>query len=295
MHYRQSPPIQYIAAFEAAARHLSFKKAAEELCVTAPAVGQKVRAFESWLETPLFHRNARQLTLTPEGQHFFSVAQDVMRAHIQGYADYLRKFRRTALHLSAPVFVAQEVLMPNYLQFAEYLPGTELRLEARMSLVDFNTDSMDAAIRFGDGNWPGLECRKLCGAMVTPVCSPGYADRHAFTTPKELYRHRIIEAAPYMIGWGQHFWQDEEQQPVESITCDSYIAALKAATEGLGVALAILPTANLWINNGRLIMPFSQQVEIDKGYWLVYPKTDSRKPEQDALYRWLQTIFAGLQ
>ena len=295
MQYRQTPPIQYIPVFEAAARHLSFKKAAEELCVTAPAVGQQIKAFENWLQKPLFHRLTRHLSLTPEGEYYFQVAQGIMQAHLQGYTGYSRRFRRSALHVSAPIFVAQEVIMPNYLQFAEYAAGTELRLEARMSLVDFSVDPVDAAIRFGDGNWPELDCRKLCDATVTPVCSPAYADGHPLTSLDELYKHRLIYAEPYMLEWGRNFWREDRQHPIDSIVCDSYMAALKAAADGLGVALAILPTANLWINSGRLLNPFPQQLDTGKGYWLVTPRSEHRRPEIEALYHWLLSLFDKLQ
>lgn len=295
MKYRQTPPIQYIPVFEAAARHLSFKKAAEELCVTAPAVGQQIKAFENWLQKPLFNRHTRHISLTPEGRYYFDLAQDIMQSHLQGFALYSRRFRRSSLRVSAPVFVAQEVIMPHYLQFAEFAPGTELRLEARMSLVDFGIDPVDAAIRFGDGDWPELDCRKLCDASVTPVCSPAYADAHPFTTSDKLYQHRLIYAEPYMVDWGQSFWRERDQQPFDSIVCDSYIAALKAAADGLGVALAILPTANIWINSGRLKMPFAERIDTDKGYWLVTPRSDRRRSEVDVLYHWLLRLFDGLE
>lgn len=294
MNYRRTPPIQLLPAFEAAARHLSFKKAAEELSVTAPAIGQKIKAFEAWLEAPLFERHTRQVRLTPEGQFYYDVAQQVMGAHREGYLAYRRRFDAAAIHVSAPWFVAQELIMPNYLQFKDYVPGMELRLEARMSFADFDTEPVDAAVRFGDGEWPDLDCRKLCDAAVAPVCGPSYAATHAFPSFEQLHEHRLIYAEPAMLEWERYFGQERRDLGAERITCDSYLAALKAASDGLGVALAILPTANNWLNNNRLVLPFPIQAKTNKGYWLVTPKGGRSRPEIGALYTWLKGLFDEL-
>jgi len=289
--YRKTPPIQFIPIFEAAARHLSFKKAAQELCVTGPAVGQQVKAFEQWLGKPLFYRHARHLSLTPEGEYYAEIAKDVVKAHSQGYTDYSRRFDTSSLRLSAPLFVAQELIMPNYLEFKKHVANTELRIEARMSHVDFDAEPIDAAIRFGSGDWPHLDCRLLCKASVAPVCSQSYADKHPFTDLGELYKHRLIYAEPAMMDWGKHFWHEGATQEYDNIICDSYLAALNAASDGLGVALGIFPTANTWVNNGRLLLPFPVHIGIDMSYWMVTPKSEENKPEIDALYSWLQQLF----
>ncbi|GAA3935322.1 LysR substrate-binding domain-containing protein [Litoribacillus peritrichatus] len=291
MKYKQSPPIQYIPVFEAAARHLSFKKAADELCVSAPAVGQQIKAFEDWLGKPLFQRHTRKLSLTPEGKHYQATAMAIMKVHYQGFAEYERRFEKSALKVSAPLFVAQELIMPHYLEFSDYLPNTELRLEARMSFVDFDTDAVDAAIRFGDGNWPELDCRPLSNAFVAPVCSHNYAKSHPLNNPEELHQHRLIYAEPAMSGWGSYFWKGEETKPFDIITCDSYLAALKAASNDLGIALGIFPTANRWINEQRLHLPFPMQIKINRGFWLVSPKSEKPRPELDVLYLWVKKLF----
>lgn len=294
MQYKRTPPIQFIPVFEAAARNLSFKKAASELCVTAPAVGQQVKAFEHWLGKPLFRRHIRQLSLTDEGQYYLKIAQQLMLAHYQGYTEYSRRFEKSSLHVSATFFIAQEVIMPNYLKFNDYSPGTELRIEARMTNVDFDVETIDAGIRFGDGNWHGLDCRKLSSVSVTPVCSKAYAEQHQLNDITELHQHRLIYAEPWMNDWGKHFFGETVNQKYDNIICDSYLAAMKAAADGLGIALAILPTANMWINDQRLALPFPIEIPLDLGFWLVSPKHEQPKPEIDALHTWLQSIFNEL-
>ncbi|TGN40450.1 LysR substrate-binding domain-containing protein [Marinobacter confluentis] len=294
MNYRRTPPIKYIPIFEAAARHLSFKKAAEELCVTAPAVGQQIKAFEEWLGKPLFQRSARQLSLSAEGECYFRAAQAIMTAHKKGYIEFSRRFDKSVLHISAPLFTVQEVLLPNYLRFNDYASATELRIEARMSYVDFDAERVDAAIRLGDGNWPELHCRKLCEAFVAPVCSPSYAASHEFTKPGDLSQHRLIYAEPAMNDWGHYFGVNDFQPQNKPIICDSYLGALKAASDGLGVALAIFPTANTWVDSNRIVLPFPVQYRTGRSYWMVVPESDHSLPQIDAVYGWLQSIFDEL-
>jgi len=296
MNARNVPPIQFIPVFEAAARHLSFKLAAQELCVSAPAIAQQVKAFENWLGKPLFNRHTRALSLTAEGLFYFSVAKKTMKSHRQGHVEYIRRFEKKSLTISAPFFVAQELLMPNYLKFTDYCPDTELRIETRMSYVDFDSDAIDAAVRFGDGNWPDLDCQLLSKAVVAPVYGPNYEFKDSFSKISELYKHRLIYADPEMRDWGELFWAEGVSQEFDNIICDSYISAIKAAADGLGVALGIFPTLNSWVNNKQLLMPFADQIEIDKGFWLVSPKKEipaqqKESAERAGLYRWVKNIF----
>lgn len=290
----RTPPIQFIPVFEAAARHLSFKQAAAELNVTAPAVGQQVKAFEQWLGEDLFLRHTRSLSLTDAGDYYFQIARQMMQLHRQGYVGFQRHFQSRSLHISAPLFIAQELLMPNYLSFADYATDTELRIEARNRYVDFETEQIDAAIRFGDGQWPELYTQRLCFSAVTPVCSPVYAEAHSVEELQDLVSHRLISESEDMATWQAFLASDTIAQIKNRIICDSHFAAVKAAADGLGIALAILPSANRWINDGRLVTPYGKQFQTERGYWLVTPKSNQNKPEIQALHHWLTQLFRDI-
>lgn len=299
MRYKHTPPIQFIPVFEAAARHLSFKLAAQELCVSAPAVAQQVKAFEHWLGQSLFNRHTRALSLTEEGVFYFEVAQKTMKDHCLGHLDYVKRFEKCSLTVSAPFFVAQELLMPNYLKFSDYASDTELRIETRKSYVDFDNEAIDAAVRFGDGKWSDLNCRLLSKAMVAPVYGPSYELSDSLCEISELHKHRLIYANPEMMNWGELFWAEGVEQEFDNIICDSYISAIKAAENGLGVALGIFPTLNSWINDKRLILPFDDVIETDRGFWLVSPKKkslqiDKQLAELEALYCWVKDVFDNI-
>lgn len=293
MKYRNTPPIQLMPVFEAAARHCSFKRAAEELCVTAPAVGQQIRVFEQWLGKPLFLRHARALSLTPEGEYYYEVARQLIEKHTQGYNDYQRIFEQTSVALSATFFVAQELLMPNYLKFSEYAPGVELRVETRMSYVDFDRETLDAAIRFGDGHWPQLNSHCLSRSWLAPVCSAEYLKQNPIGHLSQLHEHRLIYASPEMAEWGSHFYGDEIENKYPPIICDSYIAALKAAESGQGVALGIFPITQSWLKEKRLVLVEEIKIDVGKGYYLVWPKTGLPEETVQALLKWTQSIFSN--
>lgn len=296
MEERKAPPIQYLTVLDAAARHLSFKLAAQELCVSGPAVAQQIKAFEQWLGRSLFNRHTRALSLTEEGEYYAAIAKEVMSLHRQGYIDYVRTYEKSSMTVSAPFFVAQEMLMPNYFKFQQHLNGTELRIETRMSYVDFSSETIDAAIRFGDGHWPELHCLHLCDATVSPVCSQEYLDEHEYpaTELDNIYQQRLIYALPEMGDWGKQLQAEEKMPLYENIVCDSYINAIKAASDGLGMALGIFPTANAWVNDGKVLLPYGKQIKTDKSYWLVCPKANKDNEEIQALYAWVKEIFEKL-
>ncbi|MFQ3324089.1 MAG: LysR family glycine cleavage system transcriptional activator [Pseudomonadales bacterium] len=293
MHYKKTPPIQWLPVFEAAARLLSFKDAAEELHVTPPAISQQIGALEHWLELELFERKARKLTLTPAGQYYLKVAQKILFEHVQGYLELERRFKTKALNISAPLFLAQELLIPNYLSFADFVPGIELRLETRMSLVDFENEALDAAIRFGDGNWPGLDCRKLGDSHVSIVCSQKYLDKHGPIDINNLANHRLLSISAELSDWSLLLGHPIPKQQ-SRIICDSYMATIKSAAEGLGIAAGIFPLVSLWVNSKKLISPLATSYSNGNTYWLVSPSREEQTDAIEGLYKWVKALLAQL-
>ena len=289
MQYRQTPPIQWLPVFEAAASQLSFKKAAETLHVTPPAVSQQIKAFEAWLGVQLFERRARQLALTEEGQFYLDIAQEVLHAHTQGYVRFSRRFDHRLLRISTSIFVAQELLLPNYLSFPDFCADTELRIEAGTSLVDLETESIHATIRFGTGTWPNVSSKKLCDVDIAPVCSPEYLARNPIGRITDLKSHRIIVTSSMLEDWKQ-WGLVEDLSSQDKMVCDSYMSAIKAASAGLGVAMGIFPITNDWVNRGLLALPLAQSLRVPYAYWVCAPHHHPH-PATDAFYRWSKSLF----
>lgn len=289
----RAPPIQWLVVFDAVASTLSFKQAADQLHVSPPAVSQQIKLLEEWLGEPLFERHARRISLTAAGSFYQEVSTEIVRTHKQGYQAFLRRFQSRSLHVSAPLYIAQELMIPHYLTFKDYLPDTELRIEARSSYVDFGIEPLDAAIRFGRGDWPELDCRSLCNIALTPVCSPEYAKTHKLDGLADLHSQQLISPTSDLAQW-RLLLGDTASEDADILICDSYLAALKAASEGLGITLAILPTTNAWINDGRLVLPFDVQIPTTSGYWLVAPKRTQQRESLDALFEWTSSLFDDL-
>jgi len=289
MQYRKTPPIQWLPVFEAAASQLSFKKAAEILCVTPPAVSQQIKALESWLEVALFTRQTRQLALTAEGEFYLGVAREVLHAHTQGYAGFKRRFDNRSFRISTSVFVAQELLIPNYVSFTDFCSATELRIEAGMSLVDLESESIDATIRFGNGNWPNITSQKLCNIDIAPVCSPDYFTKNPIDKVDDLKDHKLIMTAGMFEMWAQ-WGLGEDSNNQDSMICDSYMSVMKAASAGLGVTMGFFPIVNTWVNKGLLVLPFTHRTTTPYAYWGCSPRNHPH-PATEAFLKWSNSVF----
>jgi len=257
--------------------------------VTPPAVRQQIKAFEAWLGVKLFERRARQLSLTVEGEFYLDVAKEVLHAHTQGYMRFRRRFDERGFKVSTSIFIAQELLLPNYLSFSDFSDDTELRIEAGGGLVDFETEPFDATIRFGTGEWPNIISRKLCDVDIALVCSPEYLVKNPIHRISDLKSHKIITSSSVFENWDQ-WGLGKDMKNQDKMACDSYMAGMKAASLVLGIAMGIFPTINSWVNKGLLVSPLTQNISTPYGYWVCTPDNHLH-PATDAFIRWSQSLF----
>ena len=169
---RRLPPLNALRAFEAAARHLSFTRAASELNVTQAAISHQIKTLEEHLGLPLFRRLNRALMLTDEGQSLFPAVRDAL----DGLAEAIARLRAGetggTLTVSTLPSFAVKWLVPRMSHFQDRHPDIDLRISAKEYLVDFTRDGIDVAIRFGRGDWPGVRAEWMADEELTPVCSP---------------------------------------------------------------------------------------------------------------------------
>lgn len=292
----KAPPIQWLPVFEAAGRLLNFKKAAAELCVSPPAISQQIRVLEDYLGVALFERTTKRVTLTPAGEFYYQRVSQMMKLHTEAYRQFENKYRNPTLRLSAPIFIAQELLIPSYPKFADFAPNIELRITTGNEYVDFDTEPMDAALRFGPSKWPSLDCRLL--STVTPklVCSPHYLSQHGIDPNKRfdtktLRDHVLLSVFEDLRDWQQ---VNTDLDTAKTIICDSYFSVIRSAEEGLGVAVGLLPVIRRLIDEGKLVELNTQSLSTDYAYWLVAPKSKGKSSHIEALYNWLRSLFDQL-
>lgn len=291
------PPLTALRAFEAAARHLSFKTAAEELHVTPAAVSQQVRALEEFVGQPLFHRLTRALELTAQGQAAAPLLQEAFDL-IEQASQAMREVpnKRLLVVSVAPSF-AVSWLVPRLDRFQERYPEIDLRIDASERLATFSKDGVDIGIRYGRGTYRNLLCTRIMEETVFPVCSPALLrGDHPIHKPEDLAYHTLIHAdwnsmrnaAPSWRMWLKAMGvphANADRGPRFSIDQ----LAVEAAAEGQGVTLAIATLVKSELASGRLVRPFPSLAEdaSDFAYYLACPPAKLTDPKVRAFYDWV--------
>lgn len=292
---RRLPPLNALRAFEAAGRHLSLTKAAEELHVTPAAIGHQIKALEDYLGVELFRRSNRGLLLTDAGQSclpglregFDRLATAVERARAYHH-------RRPLTVSVAPSFAAKW-LVPRLERFRAAYPGIDVRIDASTRLVDFLREDIDLGIRYGPGNYPGLCVDRLLTEEVFPVCSPRLLDGpHPLRLPGDLRWHTLlhVDSAVEDSTWPD--WPtwllsagvddiDASRGPRFSLSS----MAVQTAVEGHGVVLGSSVLVADDLAAGRLVRPFEHSTPVNFAYYLVCPESNAERPKIAAFRDWL--------
>ena len=286
---RRLPPLNALRAFEAAARHESFTRAAEELCVTQGAVSHQVKALESELGLKLFNRECQRLIITEAGRNYLEVVRDALDRIASGTERLLQRQSAGALTVSTSPNFAAKWLVHRLGRFAEAHPHVDLRVSASLHHVDFAREDVDLGIRHGDGLEPGLHVTRLCAETLTPVCSPKLMrGRNRLRAPPDLARHTLL----HLNDRGD--WQkwldaagvegvDLKRGPV----LNQASMVLDAAVDGQGVALARSALAAWDMIGGRLVQPFELALPVPYAYWIVCPKATAKLPKIVMFRDWL--------
>jgi LysR family glycine cleavage system transcriptional activator len=266
------PPLTALRAFEAAARLGSFSRAAEEISVTHSAVSHQVRALERALGAPLFQRNGKRVTLTAAGRSFAERVGAALR-DIAEAAQLVRRGARdrNALTISTLPSFAARWLMPRLGRFMERHPQIEVTVHTSIALVDMERDEVDLAIRFGRGEWPGVEALKYMDDEFFPVASPRFNRGRLPTRPAELAKFRLMRSndepwTPWFRIAGVKL-----EEPRGSVFTDSALL-LQAAADGRGIALARRSIAEDDLRAGKLVRLFDLALAAHGANYLVWPK-----------------------
>jgi len=285
---RAQLPLNALRAFDAAARHLNFTRAAIELCVSQGAVSHQVAQLERRLGTRLFHRLPRGLSLTDEGQALVPVVADAFDRVAATLDQYAGGRFREALKVGVVGTFAIGWLLPRLDAFARAHPGIDLRISTNNNRVDLAGEALDFAIRFGDGAWHGTHADPLLAAPLTPLCAPAIAAR--LQSPADLIPERLLRS--YRTDeWVRWFAAAGVSPPVlRGPMFDSSALMATAAAAGQGIALAPPAMFTRELAAEILVQPFA--ITIDAGrYWLT--RLISR-PESDAMARFRGWLVAEL-
>jgi LysR family glycine cleavage system transcriptional activator len=285
------PSLNGLRAFEAAARHLSFTQAAAELNVTQTAISHQIRRLEEELGIRLFVRKNRALALTPKAKDYLPGVRAAFNDLRLATDQLLRKDDDRVLTVSTLASLAAKWLLPRLTAFQEAHPGIDVRITTSTALVDFRGGDVDAAIRYGRGNWQGLRAEWLMADDFFPVCSPALlSGKRPLKSPEDLRDHVLLHTSTNSDDWRQWLTaaglpSDISKQP--GITFDLILMTVQAAIDGIGVAMGRTSYVQDDIAKGRLVVPFKIALPVDAGFYLVSPEGAAEPPKLRAFRQWL--------
>jgi LysR family glycine cleavage system transcriptional activator len=285
------PSLNGLRAFEAAARHLSFTAAADELHVTQTAISHQIRRLEEQLGRRLFERHNRSLTLTRDAEAYLPAVRAAFEDLRQATARLQRSGRDDVLTVSTTASLAAKWLITRVAAFQVAHAGIEVRITTSSQLVDFRRDQVDMAVRYGRGTWPGLHAAWLMAEDIFPVCSPALLrGEHPLRRPVDLAYHNLLHVTSGPEDW--QMWLTAAGLPRSlaerrGLTFDQSFMALQAAIEGVGVALGRSRLAETEIAAGRLVAPFDVRLPTDAGYYIVAPEQTADTPKIALFRDWL--------
>ncbi|HEY5756255.1 MAG TPA: transcriptional regulator GcvA [Steroidobacter sp.] len=288
---RKLPPLTSLPCFEAAARHLNFSKAADELNVTPGAISRAIKNLEDQLNVLLFERGTRSVRLTEVGEPYARAVREALEQLSAATALATARQSSPTLNVSTSDGFAGRWLVPRLYRFHHAHADIDVRVATTGKLANFLGDGIDIAIRYGGGNYPGLTSEFLKDEEVFPVCSPKLLKgAHPLRKPEDLRHHTLIRDS-YPIDWAAWLSSAGVQgvNPKKGLTFDSYTFAVEAAVQGEGVALGRTMLVEADLAAGRLIRPFKPSLKATSSFYVVYPPDAIRQRKVKAFRDWLFT------
>jgi len=294
---RRLPPLNALRAFEATARHLSFKQAADELVLTPSALSHQVKGLEDYLGLPLFVRQTRSIALTEKGAQLLPYLTEGFDRLADGIRRLGAETPDNVLIVSTGPAFAAKWLAPRVYRFVDLHPDIELRISANLKKSDFQEDGVDVVVRFGNGDYPGLFTEKLFDDYVIPLVSPHtVTEDRPLNTPADLAHHTLLhdESMAFMnepVGWAEWLRHagvsgiDAERGP----RFNHADHGIDAAVDGAGVVLGRTLLARRDIRLGHLVAPFDLRLPTGAAYWFCCPPPALEREKIRVFKDWLMT------
>ena len=299
---RDLPSLDLLKGFEAAARHLSFTKAGEELFLTQSAISRQVQALEEQVGAQLFQRRTRSLLLTDAGQRYYQVVRAALDDLRAATASVRSASSQAILTVSTTVTFASLWLVPRLAAFQGMQPGVQVRLVAENRMQDLDREGIDIAVRYCPPAIAGRSAMKLFGERVLPVASPSVTERLKLKRPEDLTRAVLLEyeGVPHTVWLTWPVWFETMKVPMPSpagtLRFTQYHQIIQAAEAGQGVALGRVPLVDKLLRTRQLVAPFGRTrttAAESRAYYVVVNARAAGRPEARAFAEWLQQIVTA--
>jgi len=282
------PSLNSLRTFEAAARLLSFNKAAQELCISPSAVSHQVRQLEQQLDTKLFTRIERGVTLTPIGEYYFSNVQQGIQILLRATDVVMDPKRSRTIKMSVVPFFATRWLMPRLESFQLRYPDWELAIQTSTQKSNFETEDLDLVIRRGKGSWPGLTSKLILSEKLTPVCAPQMCETISNLT--DLASAPLLYNTQVLTEWPEFFSHLGEpfNAPTARLEFQNSSQILEACSTGIGVALMDPTLIQDELKSNRLTQLLGLTVPSLRNYYLVYPDKQRERKGLRVFLDWIE-------
>lgn len=292
------PPLDLLLSFEAVARRGSITLGAAERFVTQSAMSRQIQALEASLGVPLFQRRHRALLLTEAGQRLLAATHAALATLRDAVGAIRAPHARAQLAVTTTPSFAALWLIPRLAGFTREHPGVDVRLDASFEPRDLVRDGFDLAVRYGPAD--GGAGERLFAEAVVPVCSPALLRRRGsppLAAPADLAGHTLLQVAgPGGLGMPVE-WESwlqalglQQVVPAATLTFSNYNEAVPAAVAGQGVALGRRPLVDALLRKRQLVVPFGAATATARAYFLLTAPDAARRPEAQALARWLRSV-----
>ncbi|MQR00572.1 transcriptional regulator GcvA [Glaciimonas soli] len=290
---RKLPNLSALRAFEAAARHDSFSRAAEEVHLTPGAISHQVRALEEELGVSLFARHGKRITITEQGQRFATALRKALTEIATTVEDLKASAQHKRLTITSLPSFASRWLAPRLWKFMDLYPDTEVVLQTGQHLNDLRHEGIDVGLRFGKGHYPGLFSEKLMDDYYYPVTSPRYRDGNLPQSPQALAQCTLLRLD---VNESWQPWFDAAgvtlTEPSGGLQIEDASMLLRGASDGIGIALTRHAIALQEIAAGDLVRLFDVVVKAPNAYYFACLPEAMHKPQVKAFYDWVREEIA---
>jgi|OM-RGC.v1.006370014 LysR family glycine cleavage system transcriptional activator len=288
---KKIPPLNSLKSFEAAARHCSFRNAADELFVSVSAISHQIKQLEHVLNVELFIRKTRSVELTKIGKQYYPILRDAFDKIAEGTSLILKPTQSDVLTIQLYSTLAIRWIIPRLPDFQSKYPDISVRLHTSQFDVDFTKSDVDACVKIGSRAANGLHYSYLFSSDVFPVCSPNIlTGKDQLSRPEQLNDFTILQVYPSHRDW--YIWLDEvgctSVDPESGLQFDSYDHSISTALQGMGVALGMQPYVNKELSAGLLIEPFPEmRVKHHSDWYFVYRQEKFEQKKIQLFETWL--------
>lgn len=281
------PPLSWLRAFEAAARHLSFTRAAEDLNLTQAAISKQVKLLEHALRERMFERKPRSLILTKVGAAYLPKVQDAFERLAAGTEEVFGNRRTEMLTVRAPVAFSVNWMASRLPAFLAAHPNVPIRIVSSVWNEEFDGECFDLDIRYGTGRWPGFRADQLSWEWLEPLCAPDVARQ--LKHPDDLANYRLLHVLGYQEGWATWLTAAGARRvaPGSGVQFDTSLMAFEVAAVGGGIALGRTSMAGKDIASGKLVRPFQIAVPIREAFHLISPDGGIAHPDAHVFRTWI--------